>query len=574
MGSKQLLVLGCSKRKRATPGLLPAIERYDGPTYRVLNAFLRAHEWPRDLEIAVLSAKHRLVGGMTRIASYDQRMTPDAAKGMAHEVSQTLTRWAQDRDRVCVCLSQDYMHAVRPAIDGQLKGKSTSFGGGIGCKQSQVKGLLEETAAPTRRKPVQHEAGCGSLSYFLPDWDDLLDEHFDFETDTFSAPARAERQDKHCTILMRPQRMCDGILVSLAQHLAGKGPLRRFEGSHASSLAPVNLRRQFDLEADQYLFGDCGAFSYVHEDEPTIGVEQAVSLYTLYGFDFGASVDHIPVVQIAQGGKKTELDEAERRRRVALTTKNAEAFLAAVKKRGMPFTPVGTIQGLTPQGYAATARTFHELGYRYIAIGGLVPLTDAAISEIVQAVMLEAAQLKPRPWVHLFGVFRPKLQGLFRDLKVDSFDSATYFRKAWLRSDQNYLAANGKWYAAIRVPMTDDARTLKRLRESEADVVKLQELETVVLNLLRRYDRNEANLSTLLDAVLCYDEQLTRSSDLRSLREKYRETLRERPWTKCTCPFCRQLGIHIVVFRGCNRNKRRGAHNTLMLYNQVSGPRD
>ena len=32
----------------------------------------------------------------------------------------------------------------------------------------------------------------------------------------------------------------------------------------------------------------------------------------------------------------------------------------------------------------------------------------------------------------------------------------------------------------------------------------------------------------------------------------------------------KSLGIHMLIFRGANRNKRRGAHNTLMLYGNVS----
>ena len=59
--------------------------------------------------------------------------------------------------------------------------------------------------------------------------------------------------------------------------------------------------------------------------------------------------------------------------------------------------------------------------------------------------MKVAEDLHERPWIHLFGIYRPRLQELFRHLKVDSFDSASYFRKAWLRSDQNYLASNGQW---------------------------------------------------------------------------------------------------------------------------------
>ena len=194
------------------------------------------------------------------------------------------------------------------------------------------------------------------MSYFLPDWDDLLDEHFDFESDGFSGGSRQERDDKHCCVLMKPKRMCDGVLVSLAQHMTSKGPLRRIMGTEAISLAPRNMRNQFGLAEDQSLFGDCGAFSYANDDEPAISVEQAIALYELYGFDFGASVDHIPVPSIEREGLKLDLSNAERLARVKTTRKNAERFIDLAKKRHVGFTPVGTIQALDPVGYAETAR--------------------------------------------------------------------------------------------------------------------------------------------------------------------------------------------------------------------------
>lgn len=48
----------------------------------------------------------------------------------------------------------------------------------------------------------------------------------------------------------------------------------------------------------------------------------------------------------------------------------------------------------------------------------------------------------------------------------------------------------------------------------------------------------------------------------------YRELLIERPWQECDCVICADLGIEVVIFRGGNRNKRRGYHNTKQLYKQ------
>lgn len=570
--NKQLLVLGCSQTKRQTPGLLPAIERYDGSYYRVLRSYLRERQWPINLSIAILSAKYGLIGGFTDIEDYDERMNPQKASEWAPKCQTILNAWSNEHSKIHFSLGKDYLPAVVPAINSGLKSKTEVFEGPIGMKLHQIKSLLQKTGAPERHRPILPEPGSGNISYFLPDWDDLLDEHFDFESDSFSGLSRQQRNDKHCCVLMQPKRMCDGVLVSLAQHVTSKGPLRRIIGTESFSLAPTNLRVQFGLGDDQLLFGDPGAFSYVNEDEPAISVEQAIALYDLYGFDFGASVDHIPVPIIEQNDKKIKLSHGERIARVEKTKQNAERFIELAKQRQASFIPVGTIQALSAEECAEMARYYHCIGYRHLAIGGLVPLPDSLVEETVKKVMMVVSSLRPRPWVHLFGIFRPKLQAIFRGLKVDSFDSASYFRKAWLRSDQNYLAPNGEWYAALRVPMTSDGRTRKRLEQSGLSIEELEIQEAQVMKMLCKFDRDEVGIQEVLDAVIEYDERLTRSSDAGSLRQKYKRTLTDRPWRNCDCPFCQQAGIHVLIFRGANRNKRRGAHNTLMLYGSLEDP--
>ena len=43
--------------------------------------------------------------------------------------------------------------------------------------------------------------------------------------------------------------------------------------------------------------------------------------------------------------------------------------------------------------------------------------------------------------------------------------------------------------------------------------------------------------------------------------EQYRATLAARPWRDCRCDLCVAVGIEIIIFRGSERNKRRGFHN-------------
>ena len=59
-----MLILACSRRKRPDDGLLPAIERYDGPAFRVLRRYLR--ERPAGApDVFILSAEHGLIGALS-----------------------------------------------------------------------------------------------------------------------------------------------------------------------------------------------------------------------------------------------------------------------------------------------------------------------------------------------------------------------------------------------------------------------------------------------------------------------------------------------------------------------------
>ena len=553
-----LLILGCSGTKRETDGVLPAFELYDGPYYRVLRKFLREYQWPHTLSISVLSARHALFGALKEIETYDERLTRATAAAMSPQCARVLRKWQDDHHaQIHIASGKDYRRVIEVASGDGFH--VNFFDGGIGKQQQGLKRFLRAQSAENRKKTDTERRSGVAPRYFLPDWDDMLDPDFDFAQDAFSAPKRSERGDRHCNALIKTP-MCDGILVSLAQRQTAKGPLRKLEGTEPFALTPKPLRGHFGLSDSQYLFGDCGAFSYAGEDEPTISTDQAIALYELYNFDFGTSVDHIPI--------KT-LPEEERRARVDTTVDNARGFIEAWRKRGKLFTPVGAVQGTTPEQYAENIAAYHEMGYRHIAVGGLVPLRDAEIERIVRAVAEAANRLPQRPWIHLFGIYRPNLQRLFRELEIDSFDSATYFRKAWLRSDQNYLAPSGEWYAAIRVPMLSDGRTRKRLELSGNDVGDLESQERRALDTLAKYDAGEANIDETLDAVLEYDERLRRSSEIQSMRERYRRTLQAKPWLDCGCAFCQELGIHMLIFRGGNRNRRRGAHNTARLYGEI-----
>src|SRR5262249_51529102 len=154
-----------------------------------------------------------------------------------------------------------YLRSIDPSLFSRETPIMQVIPGSIGRKLSSLHDMLR--ALDSRKKsPARSLPELSRPLYFLPDWDDFLDVDFDFEQDKFSAEDRAARHEEHSMTLMHPQRLCDGVLVSLAQNLGSKGLLKRVGISDQNSLAPRSVREHFKLRDDQWAFGDCGAFSY------------------------------------------------------------------------------------------------------------------------------------------------------------------------------------------------------------------------------------------------------------------------------------------------------------------------
>lgn len=109
----RLLILSCSQRKRPDEGLLPAVERYDGPAFRVLRRFLRKgiSEPP---DVLILSAEHGLIPHDLPIAAYDRKMTPARARELRPQILAYLERLIASRSssETLVCVGKQYLSAL------------------------------------------------------------------------------------------------------------------------------------------------------------------------------------------------------------------------------------------------------------------------------------------------------------------------------------------------------------------------------------------------------------------------------------------------------------------------------
>lgn len=109
------LILGCTQLKRSTDVDLPAIDRYNGPTFRVLRKFLdEADAGVKNVDLYVLSAHYGLIAGGELIQDYDLRMT-SARAAILRE--QTLKRFetimTKAFDDVLILLSGIYLQTLQ-----------------------------------------------------------------------------------------------------------------------------------------------------------------------------------------------------------------------------------------------------------------------------------------------------------------------------------------------------------------------------------------------------------------------------------------------------------------------------
>lgn len=89
---RKLLLIACSNRKRRDKRLLPAIERYDGVTYRVIRKAIREGYFPANVDIKILSAKFGLIDAQAPIPYYNQKMDKRRAEELNLQVMRRLRR--------------------------------------------------------------------------------------------------------------------------------------------------------------------------------------------------------------------------------------------------------------------------------------------------------------------------------------------------------------------------------------------------------------------------------------------------------------------------------------------------
>lgn len=410
------------------------------------------------------------------------------------------------------------------------------------------------------------------MKFFFPDSQDVVDPSFDFEAETRAEFRVRQRDDLYLQEVFK-EAPFDGLLVSMGivESIAGTGA-GRYTMAQRHRLRRVGAREFFRLPSRSdsgstiELMGDCGAFSYIREAEPPFSTAQVVDFYIDCGFDFGISVDHVILgfkAEYDAGLPGMEVIPADWIRRQEITLKRAREFLRLCTNHNVRFEPIGVAHGWSPLSYASAFKELQREGFQIIALGGLVPLKTPEILAILEAV---AAVRRPSTNIHLLGISRVEHVPDFAWFGVASFDSTSPLRQAFKDERDNYHTMD-RTYSAIRIPQVDaNPKLMRRIRAGEVDQTEARRLERACLEMMAAFDQGTVRVDEVLVPLQEYE---VIHNGGRSRIDQYREVLNAAPWRECECDICVTLGHHVILFRGAERNRRRGFHNVYVFHQRL-----
>lgn len=405
-----------------------------------------------------------------------------------------------------------------------------------------------------------------SIKFFFPDSHDYVDPSFDFIREQGNEH-RIRQRDDHYPHEIFATPPYDGMLISKAIVDGTEKGTSKYTVAQRQRFFRQGAKRFMRLPSGMPLMGDCGAFSYVSEYEPPYTVDEVVEFYEVSGFDLGISVDHIifafeaqaKVIRTVEG---EELQECQRRRELTLTL--ADEFFQ--RSRSCGFTPMGVAHGWNPQSMAESVVALQQMGYKRITLGGLVPLKTVDILRVLEA--CDAVRDSGTEF-HLLGISRVENVEAFQRYGVSSFDSTSPLQQAFKDARHNYHTLDGETYVALRVPQVDGNPALMRaIKSGKVDQDRAKVCERQCLKVLREFDRDEASVELVMQALAEY-EAVMLVEPKKSFLKHYQRTLEASPWKQCSCDICQQIGVDVAMFRGAERNRRRGFHNIYVLHEKL-----
>ncbi len=188
------------------------------------------------------------------------------------------------------------------------------------------------------------------------------------------------------------------------------------------SLAYSTTFKELDMPPQEHqLFWDCGAWGYRNEEAPIINkkpltAEAALDYYLEYSKE--GSIVAIPDMMVLPDDSPT-VEE----RKIVLTLKYAREFFDLT--RGFAFKPIAVVHGNTFANRMRMLDDYLDIGYEYIAHGGVAVNRDDKGRFLTRLVMDTYQRKKEQPfYLHMFGVSGIKYIKWFQHMQVDSVDGS------------------------------------------------------------------------------------------------------------------------------------------------------
>jgi len=276
-------------------------------------------------------------------------------------------------------------------------------------------------------------------------------------TDTIAYFSSNENPERFrvSNINLLPASMKENLLFSMS-----------FDSAIHYNTVPSNLDPMANSEAlsnqlPKRLFADCGAFQFRESDTPILedgtllNYEVAWEYYSNKHLDAKiawdevllCSPDHIVMPDMSDEEAKLRFDFIE---------ENAGPFLE-LSRQDPRVLAVGVIHGRTDKERIEQYEMFKQLGYQYVALGGMVPYSskhDIAL-RIVAGIEDQKAPLidpdsilarcrKDGIKLHIFGLNSPEWSRWWHRLNVDSFDGSKLSTEGaangwyWISKDNKY----------------------------------------------------------------------------------------------------------------------------------------
>ena len=385
------------------------------------------------------------------------------------------------------------------------------------------------------------------MRFYFPDSQDQIDPNFDFEREEHPPHRARQRDDLYAHEAQRAGEHgdpCDGV--------------GRYTMAQRHRLQRVGVREFFRLDrisGQRIETLGIAALSYVDEPEPLYTVEEVIEFYRS-----SSSMPGSRSITSSRDSRRLTItpsgfDGALRTVRQEITIDLAERFLlrweaaAAVPTRRRR-------AGVEPQS-ALVATALQDMGYRRVEAGGLVGLKTPEILQV-----LRAAHEIARPDVE-FHLRRdshgPGPAVLRRDEHRQHARSASPSRTTrttttgWIATTWP-CASPGRWERESQAP--------DQVREVDREAQRL----SGVPNGVRAFARGDT-VAPVLDALHEYQQLYGARRITRTPRRLSRPVLGSNAPARSA-----RAGVEVVLFRGSERNKRRGFHN-LWVFNNASSAR-